>query len=108
MHHILPSLLFILFFAPALRAQNTAGSGSLVALMAGDGVITISISSAKEHRLIRYAPALEIQRFPFRYRGYEPHPYGGWGDWRVIHELVNELVGRSAPKTHPLSLNRTR
>ncbi|MEM6771609.1 MAG: hypothetical protein AAF597_13580, partial [Bacteroidota bacterium] len=79
---------------PALRAQTTNGSGSLVALMAGDGDITISISSAKEHRLIRYAPALEIQRFPFRYRGYEPHPYGGWGDWRVIHELVNELVGQ--------------
>ncbi|MEM9930102.1 MAG: hypothetical protein AAF840_09810 [Bacteroidota bacterium] len=94
MHRILPTLLFLFFLAPALRAQTNTGSGSLVALMAGDGDITISISSATEHQLVRYAPALEIQRFPLRYRGYEPHPYGGWGDWRVIHEKVNELVAR--------------
>ncbi|MEL6143388.1 MAG: hypothetical protein AAFU67_17425, partial [Bacteroidota bacterium] len=94
MQRFLPLFPFVCLLLTPLYAQSDWGSGSLVATITSDGIISISISSGAEHQLIRYAPAQNAQRFPVRYRGYEPYPYGGWGDWRVIHEKVNELTSK--------------
>lgn len=92
MRHQLHFLLFILLLTSAVGAQDNWGSGSLVATLTTDGIITLSISSESLHQQIRYAPAQDIQRAPIRFRGYEPYPFGGWGDWRVVHQKVNELT----------------
>lgn len=96
-----PKMKYVLLLLPllsvstlVLHAQSNWGSGSLVATLRTNGIISLSITSQSEHRHIRYAPAQEIQRFPVRYRGYEPYSFGGWGDWRVVHEKVNELTAK--------------